>query len=145
MNATVNRYLEDKMFDRIDHALGRPVDPMKETFRNHYATSADGQLAKEFDASPFWTRTCIAPGRMAFYVVTDEGRKALAAHLKEIGDENRLYRVSYQGWETGVAATSAGKAKYSVYLNLTDTDCDLTFAAFCRDARVRLDRKEAAR
>ena len=33
MTRSVNRYLEDKGMDRIDHALGRPVDPMRETYR----------------------------------------------------------------------------------------------------------------
>lgn len=28
----VNRYLKDKAMDHIDHALGRPVDPMDETY-----------------------------------------------------------------------------------------------------------------
>ena len=30
-NPTVNQFLPDKMIDKIDHALGRPIHPFKKT------------------------------------------------------------------------------------------------------------------
>ncbi len=55
--------------DRIDHALGRPIWPLRETSRNYFATQADGKLAKTFDASDHWTRGGVS-GEMAFYTMS---------------------------------------------------------------------------
>lgn len=138
MAKQVNRSLKDRAMDRIDHALGRPVDPMAESYRNHFATDADSSTAKEFEASPFWARHGNgAPGGMVFYYVTDEGRAALRRHLVEIGDKHRIYDVTYQGQTQAVVAVSAAKAKYRLWLDISDCFCDLTFGKFCRDASVR--------
>ena len=138
MSRQVNRYLKDKAMDHIDHALGRPVDPLVESHRNHFAVDAESKTAKEFDASPFWSRNGRgAPGGMAFYYVTVEGRQALKQHLKEIGDKHRIYDVTYQGQTQSVVAVSAAKAKYSLWLDISDCFCDLTFGKFCRSATVR--------
>ena len=138
MSKKVNRFLKDIAMDRIDHALGRPVDPMVEGYRNHFATDSGGELAKEFDASPYWSRnTHVALGEMAFYQVTDEGRAALRRHLKEIGDKHRLYEVTYQGQTETVVAVSAAKAKYRLWLSVSDCFQELTFGRFCRDVSVR--------
>lgn len=72
-NPRVNRYLKDKAMDHIDHALGRPVDPMGETYRNHFATGADGKDAKQFAASSNWEKVGQRDD-MAFFAVTDAGR-----------------------------------------------------------------------
>ena len=40
MTLTVNRYLADPAMDDVDHALGRPLDPMRESYRNRYAVDA---------------------------------------------------------------------------------------------------------
>lgn len=138
MARQVNRSLHDRAMDRLDHALGRPVDPMAETYRNHFATDADSKIAAEFEASPYWARHGNgAPGGMVFYYVTDEGRAALRRHLKEIGDQHRLYAVTYLGQTQEVVAVSAAKAKYSLWLDISDCFCDLTFGKFCRAATVR--------
>lgn len=138
MAKQVNRYLKDKAMDHIDHALGRPVDPMAESYRNHFATDTDSTLAKKFDASPYWERNKhVARGDMAFYHVTDRGRAALRLHLIEIGDKHRLYDVTYQGQTETVVAVSAAKAKYSLWLDISDCFCDMTFGKFCRAATVR--------
>lgn len=135
---TVNRCLKDKAMDRIDHALGRPVDPMSKTYRDHYA--ADGaELGAELTASPHWRPGGQALG-MQFFYVTQEGRAALAAHLREIGDPHRTYRVRFQGDEWFVAAKSHGKARYQSYLDIADCWPDLTFGEFCRGTSVRLCR-----
>lgn len=146
MHKPVDRYLKDRDMDHIDHALGRPVDPMAETYRNYFATDADGATAKEFDASAYWVKgQNERPGRTSYYYVTDEGRAALARHLKEIGDRNRVFSVTYGGNTVPVVATSAAKAKYRLWLDISDSFNELTFGEFCRDARsVRgPSRKEA--
>ena len=134
---TVDRYLKNKVFDYIDHAIGRPVDPLVETHRNYFATDKGSAIAKGFAASPFWALNGIRDD-MAFYRVTPAGRKALKKHLKEIGDKHRLYDVTYEGHTQSVAAISASKAKYRIWLDISDCFCDLTFGAFTRQARVRL-------
>ncbi len=142
-NPRVNRYLKDKAMDHIDHALGRPVDPMGETYRNHFATGANGQVAKMFAASPNRSKAGQRDD-MAYFAVTDIGRKALSAHLKQIGDKHRLFDVTYQGQTQAVVAESASKAKYSLWLDISDCFCDLTFAKFTRAASVRLTQKAVA-
>ena len=138
MSRQVNRYLKDKAMDRIDHALGRPVDPMGESHRNYFAVEPDSDIAAAFDASPFWHRNGKSGSGMAYYHVTAEGRQALKRHLKEIGDKHRLFDVTYQGQTQTVIAVSASKAKYSLWLDISDCFCDLKFGAFARAASVRL-------
>lgn len=135
-NPSVNRYLKDEAMDHIDHALGRPVDPMGETYRNHYAADKDGKIAASFEASPHWHLNGCT-GRMAFYSVTDQGRKALVGHLKEIGDSWKPYDVSFNDFTTRVSAKSAGNAKYLKYLDISDCYPSLTFGRFAREATVR--------
>ncbi|SDD93254.1 hypothetical protein SAMN05216337_101778 [Bradyrhizobium brasilense] len=121
--------------DRIDHALGRPLDPTGETYRNYYAT--DGALADEMAASPFW-REGRRSGRLRGFCVTDAGCQALAEHLKLIGDQHRAFAVTFDGHTRIVAATTHSKAKYSYFLDVSDVLTDLTFTEFCRRASVRL-------
>ncbi|RVG22149.1 hypothetical protein CN233_32340 [Sinorhizobium meliloti] len=135
-NPRVNRYLKDKAMDHMDHALGRPVDPMGETYRNHFATGADGKDAKQFAASPNWEKL----GRrddMAFFAVTDAGRRALKDHLKAIGDPWQPYSVTWGGHTVVIAAKSIGNAKYSTYLDVSDSYSELKFVDFAREAKVR--------
>lgn len=137
MSKQVNRSLENKAFDRIDHALGRPVDPLADTYREYFATDRGSDLAAEFTASPHWEegKGC---GDMGYFYVTRTGREALAAHLRDIGDPHRSYVVTYCGYEDTVAAISHSKAKYSRWLAVSDVDPDLTFKEFCKKCRVRL-------
>lgn len=134
---TVNRYLKDKAMDRIDHALGRPVDPMGKTYRDHYATDSAERIA-ELTASPYWKPGGQAGG-MQFFYVTQAGREALAVHLREIGDPHRAYSVRFEGDEWTLAGKSRGKARYRAYLDISDRYPDMTFGEFCRRASVRLD------
>lgn len=134
----VNRYLKDKGFDHIDHALGRPVDPMGETYRNHFAVGTDNPLTAEFRASPYWEEGSYFDSKMAMFQVTKEGRQALAAHLKGIGDLHRLFVVTFQEYKDTVVAKTHSEAKYASYLRASDAWSELTFKAFCKDARVRL-------
>jgi hypothetical protein len=139
-NPSVNRYLKDKAMDRIDHALGRPADPMRETHRSYYAVGNASDIATSFRASPHWIE---APPSginedMRWFYVTDAGRKALADHLKSIGDRTRRYLVSYWEYSDIVAAETPAKARYSKFLDVRDAWSELTFAEFQRNSKVRL-------
>ena len=142
MSKQVNRYLKDKTFDRIDHALGRPVDPMADTYREYFATDKSGDLADEFRQSLYWVegKSC---GDMGFFYVTRAGRAALAAHLREIKDPHRSYSVKYDaGHAIGdihVIATSHSKAKAAAYYEISDCFTDLTMGEFFKSVKsVRL-------
>ena len=135
ISASVNRYLDDKAMDHIDHALGRPVDPMGETYRNYFAIDSDCALADQFRSSGHWHERG-GVDTISYFTVTKEGRAALADHLKQIGDKNRLYRVWFNGEEMSpVIATSHAKARYRKFLEFDDGQ---TFGEFCRSTRVRL-------
>lgn len=133
-NPSVDRSIEDPAMDHIDHALGRPFDPMRETYRNHFAT--DGALADEFAASPYWEERG-GHGSMRYFGVTDAGRAALAAYLNALPNPHKMWEVTFEGHTWNCAAPTAAKARYSEWLSISDSCCELTFAAFCRNARVR--------
>ena len=133
----VNRYIENKAMDHIDHALGRPVDPMGETYRNYFYVTGDTKLRRYFAHSSHWQ--CNGhTDTGAYFSVTDEGRRALSRHLKAIGDKNRKWIVSWGGYDMEMVATTAAKARYAKWLDISDTDDSLTFAKFQRASRVRL-------
>lgn len=134
----VNRYLKTKAMDRIDHALGRPLDPLGETYRNYY--TASGIEAVSMAVSPFWIEGRRIPGGLRCFAVTDEGRRALATHLQVIGDKHRAYAVTFDRFTREVVATSHSKARYSYFLDLQDVMPDLTFEDYCRRTKVRLAR-----
>jgi hypothetical protein len=139
MSKQVNRSLKDTEMDHIDHALGRPVDPLMESYRNYFATSVGSKEALAFTVSPYWdTHGSTNSGRMTYFFVTHAGRQALKSHLKEIGDKNRLYDVTFEGRTQAVVAQSAAKAKYSLWMDISDCFCDLKFSAFTRSASARL-------
>lgn len=159
-NPHVNRCLSNKHFDRIDHALGRPVDPLGETYRDHYAIGGGTALAAHFRASSHWieardpSRHWVERlnrasvhwiealwrgdahgglwGQTAFFYVSQAGREALTAHLREIGDRNRAYIVVFDGQPATVVATKRSEAKYRAYLVASDCWSELTFREFCR-------------
>lgn len=133
----INRSLKNKDMDRIDHALGRPLMPTGETFRNFYATS--GAEADEMAASTFWMEG--KPGRdMRYFAVTDEGCQALADHLLKINDPHRAFAVTFDGHTRTVIAPSGSKARYSHFLDISDVMPDLTFIDYCTRASVRASR-----
>lgn len=138
-NPVVNRYLKDKAMDRIDHALGRPIWPLRETYRNHYATGASGPLASEFMSSLSWKRIGQRDD-MAFFAVTETGRQALTEHLARLdaGERHRAYIVTYEGYETVVPAKSRSHARYSHYLTVSDCFAELTFSDFIKASSVRV-------
>lgn len=137
MRTSVNRYLKDKAMDRIDHALGRPVNPMGETYREYFCTDLRNPEADEMAASPCWHMGRKLDGGMVYFHVTPHGRKVLADHLKSIGEKHRLFIVSYGGFEMQVAAESHSKARYKKWLDVSDAS-DISFKEFQASARVRL-------
>jgi hypothetical protein len=132
----VNRYLADLAMDRIDHALGRPLDPLADTFRNHYA--ANTADAAELAESAHWREVASHNRDLRCFAVTGEGRTALAAHLRAIGDPYRLFAMTFDGYASTVVAKSRGKARYSHFLDISDVMPDLTFIDYCRRATARL-------
>ncbi|SDQ98970.1 hypothetical protein [Pseudovibrio sp. Tun.PSC04-5.I4] len=144
MQPKVERYLKDEDMNRIDHALGHPVDPIKPTYREHFATDDQKEKA-QFRASPFWTGGQTS-GDMAFFFVTKQGRAALKEHLQSIGDKTRLFNVSItydrETFSDLVPAETHGKARYSKYLSFTDC-IDMPFGKFCKISSVQIA-KEAA-
>ena len=134
-NPTVNRYLDDKTMDHIDHALGRPMWPQRESYRNYFAIDVRSDLAAQFDASPNWELRNVTPDAMGFYSVTDEGRSTLDAYL-DGHDRHRAFLVTYSGVSVLTPAKSAAKARYSVFLDVRDVDPDLTFRDFLHRAVV---------
>ena len=130
----INRCLADKAMDHIDHALGRPLDPRAETYRNHYAI--DGATADEMAASPFWAEGRRNEGGFRNFYVTAAGCEALAKHLSEIGDPHRAFIVTYAGHPRTVVAATRGKARYSHYLDISDVLADLSFKDYCRRTTV---------
>lgn len=134
MLVKVNRHLADTQMDNIDHALGRPVNPMGETYREYFAACATE--AHKFRASEFWKEGKSHSDLVWFYV-TQAGRKALADYLKEIGDKNRHYVVTWGEYEMNTVAESHGKARYKKWIEISDA-IDISFAEFQKTARVRL-------
>lgn len=133
-NPKVNRYLKDKALDLIDHALGRPTFPLKETYRNYFVTDANSDLAEKFAKSPHW-RKCGQRDDMAFFAVTELGRHALADNLKQLPD-NKIFVVSYWQWSKIVTAKSRSAARYDVFCDVSDAS-DISFGDFLKVSSVR--------
>lgn len=130
----VNRYLKDPAMDHIDHALGRPCDPMAETTRNYFESGT----VLMFEDNPHWERLGSKFGAV-WWGVTDAGRKALKAHLVEIGDKHRMFTVTHDGVDLQPEpATSHSAAKYAAWLSISDCRSALTFGDFVKTVSVRL-------
>lgn len=136
MTLSVNRVLKDKFMNRIDHALGRPVNPLAATYREYFAAGKDSQIAADMAASPHWEAGAVK-GDLHWFYVSRAGREALHAHLRAIGDQHRVYAVIWDGIEMQCVATSSSKARYKKWIELSDS-YDISFREFCRTARVRL-------
>lgn len=130
-NPSVNRYLKDRALDLIDHALGRPTFPLKETYRNYFAIGADSDLANKFSKSLNWRKSGQRDD-MAYFAVTELGRNALADHLKQLPD-NKIFVVSYWEWSKIVTAKSRAAARYR---DVSDSS-DIPFVEFLKVSSVR--------
>lgn len=134
-NPSVNRYLADEALDHVDHALGRPTWPHRESYRNFFTTEPDGDLARGFAASPWW-KEGVSIGRLQCFLVTESGRKALAEHLAAL-KLDRVFIVAFEGREKIIAASTGSKARYDCYFEIRDVLPDLNFLDFARRSRVR--------
>ena len=138
-NPAVRRSLKDRAMDHIDHAIGRPVWPLRASYRNHFAVEVDSDLAADFEASEHWTKGRVSGG-MAFYHVTDAGRRALAVYLDGLDDDQRrrAFVVTFDGHPRIVPAKTRASARYSEWLTISDSWSELTFAEFMKRSTVRL-------
>ncbi|MEC9433989.1 MAG: hypothetical protein VYD87_13890 [Pseudomonadota bacterium] len=144
MSLTVNRHLADPAMDDIDHALGRPLDPMGETYRNRYAVDADDAVRiSKMRKDPHWIGPSAARG-VVMFSVSRAGREVLSSYLRRVGDPHQEFEVSAYGYRSSVVATSRSKARYEYWLVFSDARPDLTFRDFCRAATVRLVRRAPA-
>jgi hypothetical protein len=132
----INRALDDEIMDHIDHALGRPIDPMAEGSQNRFALEEEGADVAAFRASPYWKEGSTRYGMTHFHVTT-EGRRALRKHLKDIGQTPKLFDVTGFGHTRTVVAKSRSAARYERYL---DADCDMPFIEYIRHLTVRAAR-----
>ncbi|MBK0024144.1 hypothetical protein IAE29_21940 [Ochrobactrum sp. S46] len=133
-NPKVNRELDDRAMDLIDHALGRPTFPLKEAYRNYFATSEGNQEALHFEQSHHWKRSGERFGMM-YYSVTNEGRKALADHLRTL-PQFKPFVVKYWEWSKIVTAKSRAAARYNVFLDVSDCG-DISFSEFLKVSSVK--------
>ena len=133
----VNRSLKDKHFDWIDHALGRPVNPLRPSYRNYFAANAQGDIADHMATSPHWHENKSITCGQRIFNVTNAGRRALADHLKTIGDQHRLFTVEWDGMEMKQVAKSHSNALYLKWLSVSDS-YDISFIDFASTARARL-------
>jgi hypothetical protein len=135
----INRSLKDKMFDRIDHALGRPVDPVSKTYRNFFSTDPNSEIGRMLEASGYWDLSYGLDGTVAGFCVNSFGREALKQHLSEVGDKHREYEIFLDDRKLGVnpsdepmavIAESASKAKAAAYREFSDIFSEVTFKEF---------------
>lgn len=80
-NPRVNRYLTHPGLDDVDHALGRPKYPLRETYRNYYAIDPDTNQAEEMLATGWWDKGQKIPGELQMFHVNAAGKRALALYL----------------------------------------------------------------
>ena len=78
----MNRVLDDPFYDNIDHALGRPKDPLGKTARNIYQVAHVDEASLSRFANPYWERI-FATDTLSTFVVTHQGRWALHNYLKK--------------------------------------------------------------
>ena len=72
----------DEDYDDMHHALGRPINPAQETYRNYYCCSAETEQPKRFEDLGWWDFvTTINNGRNSIYSVNGAGKQALAEWL----------------------------------------------------------------
>ena len=137
MTQIINRKLPDRMMDHIDHALGRPGNPLGETYRDYFAVGIDTDLDREMAASPFWRQhKSAADDQLRAYRVTFEGRCALAQYLRKRNLQPKAFTVTFDGFSSTVWAMTRSKARYDKWLEVADCCPDLRFGDFVKRARV---------
>ena len=75
----INRTLNDPGMDDIDHALGRPEDPMGDVYRNYFFAP---KCEVDKDASPYWEKSDRSFNEdLVLFTVNQKGREALRDYL----------------------------------------------------------------
>ncbi|MBO9427918.1 hypothetical protein [Sulfitobacter sp. R18_1] len=134
----INRSLKNSAFNEMDHALGRPVNPLTSSYRNFFCVGFDSPRGKEMDASPYWDRVSSSDGSVTGFTVNEDGRQALSDHLIEIGDKHKVYDIHLNARKLGldpdpdnrpiqVIAETKSKAKAAVWREISDVFEDITF------------------
>lgn len=131
----INRSLDDKRIDSLDHALGRPANPHGETTRNFFGVEIDCLDALAMKSDPYWVHTRDFMGSSGF-AVSDEGKAALATNLEANWITPKSYDVTWGGHTSNVIAEKASAAKYRAWLNADLSN--LTFGDFVKNATARL-------
>jgi hypothetical protein len=140
---SVNRSLKNETFNQMDHALGRPVNPMSDShsYRNFFSVSFDSPIGQKMDASPYWERVSSSDGSVTGFCVNEDGRRALCEHLIEIGDRHKVFDVYIDTGKLGldpcnrpmeVVAETRGKAKSKAWRDISDAFEGITFTQFMR-------------
>lgn len=78
MQKSMNRYFKNQRMDNIDHALGRPENPLKESHRNYFETRHLEEAAA-FMTTGYWNckgTICVvnAVGRQALHDFIEAGQ-----------------------------------------------------------------------
>lgn len=133
-NHSVQRRIDDADMRRIYHALGRPLDPMQDTYRDYFAECAGTVLSGQMRASPYWCGGTTR-GDLVYFHVTDAGREALAAYLKQTGDRWRRFVIRWQDFHIEICERTRGKAMYVAWLQVSDS-YSVSFGEFVRQARL---------
>lgn len=125
-----NVRIEDKHYHELHHALGCPWpdEIAGETYRNHFATDAGSDTAARMRSSEHWTNGTGRLG-MIYFHVTEEGKRALAAHMRANVETPARYEITYRHHSGSnlVAARSRSAAKYRAYL---EADIDWPFMEY---------------
>lgn len=135
MGHTVRRCLEDPSLDEVDHALGRPFDPLGDTSRDHIAAQPGSKSDLALAESTWWERAPGTPYGLHLYRVTGAGREALAAYLAKTS-KHRLWVVRWRGYTWEVVATTLGKARFQGWTSVTDSYPSLAFVQFLTESKI---------
>lgn len=130
-----NTRIEDRHFQEIHHALGRPwpEEVMGETYRNYFAVGDDTEIARRMKASPHWSGGCERFGSLSFHV-TNEGRLALRDYMVASLYIPARFAITFHHYEGEmvVSAKSRSAAKYRAFLNI---DTDTPFGEFVSEIK----------
>lgn len=133
-NPSTHKSLKNPDMDDLYHALGRPVDPLMESYRNRYF--APDVMIDELTASPFWHRF----DDTNYFEVSAAGRKALDGYLASISDPTRVWEVRLNdhdgSYVSSYAADSREQAVHHAIASLQDSGY-LSVSEFIRHTEIR--------
>jgi hypothetical protein len=119
--------------DELDHALGRPDDPVLDTTRNFFGVGEDDACVDDMKNNPHWKLSRVFMGTAGF-VVSTEGKVALHEYLHKNWTPPKRYDVTWMDSTQTIVAKTAGAAKYSLWLDCDFTD--LPFGEFLKESKA---------